>query len=207
MMMNNMITDEQLAEITSGVVDGMPPTTQEVAMALELQERRAADRNFFMYGIAEPDGRAYMEEVCVSNDIGILQLIVDELNLNEGTDGYRVVALHTALPLTHPEREELEEYHKASQAARDIWAERQRQQAVKGFSTQQDDTYIGGELAAAAISYIEPMEAADYWPADWHDNSFRPSDYRRNMVKAAALLIAEIERLDRQQSQEGPRNE
>lgn len=142
--MNNMITDEQLAEITSGVVDGMPPTTQEVAMALELQERRAADRNFFMYGIAEPDGRAYMEEVCVSNDIGILQLIVDELNLNEGTDGYRVVALHTALPLTHPEREELEEYHKASQAARDIWAERQRQQAVKGFSTQQDDTYIGG---------------------------------------------------------------
>lgn len=205
--MNNMITDEQLAEITSGVVDGMPPTTQEVAMALELQERRAADRNFFMYGIAEPDGRAYMEEVCVSNDIGILQLIVDELNLNEGTDGYRVVALHTALPLTHPEREELEEYHKASQAARDIWAERQRQQAVKGFSTQQDDTYIGGELAAAAISYIEPMEAADYWPADWHDNSFRPSDYRRNMVKAAALLIAEIERLDRQQSQEGPRNE
>ncbi|HFU1359324.1 TPA: hypothetical protein ACGQTY_002507 [Citrobacter farmeri] len=79
----------------------------------------------------------------------------------------------------------------------DVIAERQRQQSVKGFSTQQDDTYIGGELAAAAISYIEPMEAGDYWPADWHDDSFRPSDYRRNLVKAGALLIAEIERIDR----------
>lgn len=87
-------------------------------------------------------------------------------------------------------------------AATDVLTERQRQQSVKGFSTRQDDTYICGELAAAAISYIEPMEAADYWPADWHDDSFRPSDYRRNMVKAAALLIAEIERIDRQYLQE-----
>lgn len=84
-------------------------------------------------------------------------------------------------------------------AAIDVLAERQRQQSIKGFSTQQDDTYIGGELAAAAISYIEPMEAEAYWPADWHDNSFKPSDYRRNLVKACALLIAEIERVDRQQ--------
>lgn len=195
--MNKNLTDEQLSEITSGVVDGMPPTTQEIAMARELQERRAADKKFFMYGIAEPDGSAYMEEVCVSNDIGILEVIANELNLTEGTDGYRVVALHTELPLLLTERQELAEYRNTSQAARDIWAERQRQQSVKGFSTRQDDTYTGGELAAAAISYIEPMAATDYWPADWHDDSFRPSDYRRNIVKAAALLIAEIERIDR----------
>ena len=86
----------------------------------------------------------------------------------------------------------------STKAINDVIAERQRQQTVKGFSTEQDDTYIGGELAAAAISYIEPMEAASYWPADWHDDSFRPTDYRRNLVKAAALIIAEIERLDRQ---------
>lgn len=86
-----------------------------------------------------------------------------------------------------------------SQALRDVIAERQRQQSTKGYSTQQDDTYIGGELAAAAISYIEPMEAESYWPADWHDDSFKPSDYRRNLVKAGALILAEIERIDRQE--------
>lgn len=86
----------------------------------------------------------------------------------------------------------------STKAINDVLAERQRQQTVKGFSTEQDDTYIGGKLAAVAISYIEPMEAASYWPADWHDDSFRPTDYRRNLVKAAALIIAEIERLDRQ---------
>lgn len=94
---------------------------------------------------------------------------------------------------------ELDKMQQHSSAISDVIAERQRQQSVKGFTTQQDDTYIGGELAAAAICYIEPMEAESYWPADWFDDSFRPSDYRRNMVKACALLIAEIERLDRQQ--------
>lgn len=88
-----------------------------------------------------------------------------------------------------------------SQALRDVNAERQRQQSTKGYSVEQDDTYIGGELAAAAISYIEPMEAESYWPADWHDDSFKPSDYRRNLVKAGALILAEIERIDRQASQ------
>lgn len=86
-----------------------------------------------------------------------------------------------------------------SSALSDVAAERQRQQSVKGYSVEQDDTYIGGELAAAAISYIEPMEAENYWPADWHDDSFKPSNYRRNLVKAAALLLAEIERIDRQE--------
>ncbi|HFJ2098231.1 TPA: hypothetical protein ACGTPR_000827 [Salmonella enterica] len=85
-----------------------------------------------------------------------------------------------------------------STAAADVLAERHRQITVKGWTPEHDDTYIGFELAAAAISYIEPMEAENYWPADWHDDSFRPSDYRRNLVKAAALLLAEIERLDRQ---------
>lgn len=82
-------------------------------------------------------------------------------------------------------------------AIADIIAERQRQQSVEGFSREQDDTYVGCQLAAAAICYIEPMEAMSYWPADWHDDSFKPTNERRNLVKAAALIIAEIERIDR----------
>lgn len=89
------------------------------------------------------------------------------------------------------------------ESACDVLKERHRQITVKGYSPEQDDTYIEGELAAAAISYIEPMEAENYWPADWLDDSFKPSDYRRNLVKACALLLAEIERYDRQEATGG----
>lgn len=89
-----------------------------------------------------------------------------------------------------------------SGALADVIAERQRQQSVKGFSTEQDDTYVGCQLAAAAICYIEPMEAMSYWPADWHDDNFKPTNERRNLVKAAALILAEIERIDRKSNAE-----
>lgn len=65
-------------------------------------------------------------------------------------------------------------------AIADVIAERHRQQSVKGFSAEQDDTYTGCELAGAAISYITPFEAMTYWPADWHDDSFKPTNERRN---------------------------
>ncbi|HBN5449112.1 MULTISPECIES: hypothetical protein [Klebsiella] len=77
-------------------------------------------------------------------------------------------------------------------AIADIIAERQRQQSVEGFSTEQDDTYVGCQLAAAAICYIEPMEAMSYWPADWHDDSFKPTNERRNLVKAAHSLSLKL---------------
>lgn len=51
-MISDRLTDEQLAEILSGVVEGVEPTTQELAMAAELQERRRADS-------AEPDYICY----------------------------------------------------------------------------------------------------------------------------------------------------
>ena len=89
-----------------------------------------------------------------------------------------------------------------SSAIADVIAERQRQQSVEGFSAEQDDTYTGGELAGAAISYIVPFDAMTYWPADWHDDSFKPTNERRNLVKAAALIIAEIERIDRKSDAE-----
>lgn len=84
-----------------------------------------------------------------------------------------------------------------NKAVNDVLAERQRQIDVKGWTPEHDDTYVRGELAAAAICYIEPSEADIYWPADWHDGSFRPSNEHRNLVKATALLLAELERLDR----------
>jgi hypothetical protein len=37
------------------------------------------------------------------------------------------------------------------------------------------------------------------WPTDWRWN---PADPRRNLVKAGALILAEIERIDRAAAQE-----
>jgi len=89
-----------------------------------------------------------------------------------------------------------------SAAASDVLAERQRQQKVEGWTAEHDDQYTEGQLSAAAACYAlhtEPVgNVGDYlrfwpWPAKW----WKPTDRRRNLVKAAALLIAEIERIDR----------
>ncbi|ENX2733351.1 hypothetical protein ACFN9U_000663 [Salmonella enterica] len=107
----------------------------------------------------------------------------------------RRIPLYTAPPVPAASSESVSQ--SLTDALRDVIAERQRQVSVKGWTPEHDDTYTCGELSGAAISYIEPMEAVFYWPAEWHDDSFKPSDERRNLVKATALLLAEIERLDR----------
>lgn len=116
-MNNNKLTDERIAELFECVdmCDDMSiDENADMASALrELQQRRLADKNCFMYGIVNPDGQAHMDELCVSCDIGLLETEVAALNSSEGTDGYRVVALYTALPLTDSERIELQERRKS----------------------------------------------------------------------------------------------
>lgn len=81
-------------------------------------------------------------------------------------------------------------------AARDVLAERSRQIEAEGWTPEHDDQHKAGELAKAATCYasVYPL-AASYWP--WDLKWWKPSDRRRNLVKAGALIIAEIERLDR----------
>jgi hypothetical protein len=85
-------------------------------------------------------------------------------------------------------------------AARDVITERQRQVSAEGYSLHRDDGYIKGEMADAASAYAtlagRPKSMTTLWP--WGDETFKPSnDRRRDLVKAAALLLAEIERIDR----------
>jgi hypothetical protein len=83
-----------------------------------------------------------------------------------------------------------------SKALEDIAAERRRQVEVEGWTAQHDDQYTDGALAKAAICYatVYPL-AASYWPRDisW----WKPKDRRSDLVRAGALIAAEIERLDR----------
>ncbi|KAB2792847.1 hypothetical protein F9K96_06890 [Brucella anthropi] len=89
-----------------------------------------------------------------------------------------------------------------SAAARDVLAERRRQIEAEGWTPEHDDQWRHGALAKAATCYasVHPV-AASYWP--WDLKWWKPSDRRRNLVKAAALILAEIERLDRKASEGG----
>jgi hypothetical protein len=84
----------------------------------------------------------------------------------------------------------------------DVLAERKRQMDVEGWSTAHDDEHDGGEIAMAAVVYAIPDVSPLYdqreqlWP--WAQRWFKPKDRRRDLVRAAALLVAEIERIDRE---------
>jgi len=81
-------------------------------------------------------------------------------------------------------------------AERDVLAERQRQQKIEGFNAAHDDAYRNDELSRAAICYaLGGAGMGDFWP--WPIEWWKPTDRRRDLVKAGALIIAEIERLDR----------
>ena len=96
-----------------------------------------------------------------------------------------------------------------SDAARDVLTERRRQVTVKGWDHDHDDAQRNDEIAAFAAVYAMPESARD-WPAKetGFGRTFAEAlipfcwepkfgDRRRDLVKAAALLVAEIERIDR----------
>ncbi len=88
-----------------------------------------------------------------------------------------------------------------NRAALAVVLERQRQVSDEGYSLNRDDGYASGELARAASVYArlsgQPGTMSTDWP--WAPETFKPSaDRRRDLVKAGALILAEIERLDRQ---------
>jgi len=115
----------------------------------------------------------------------------------------------------------------ASTGAEMIAAERGRQQGVEGWTPEHDDEHLPGELSAASRAYslfawwqigrdadggrsgwsremCEEIILRDFWP--WDERDWKPSDDpERNLVKAGALIAAEIDRLQRATSREQAR--
>lgn len=91
------------------------------------------------------------------------------------------------------------------QALEDIRTERLRQVVSEGWSPEHDDSHDTGEIADAAACYamtdmnrerpFRANEPPQWWP--WEARWWKPGDRRRELVKAGALILAEIERLDR----------
>lgn len=105
-----------------------------------------------------------------------------------------------------------------SKAIEDIAIERQRQVEAEGWSPEHDDEHDGEQLVRAAACYALGTRKVSFksggsgfgvrgyeewyysthraWP--WADEWWKPGpDRRRELVKAAALVVAEIERIDR----------
>ncbi len=92
------------------------------------------------------------------------------------------------------------------QAWLDVQAERRRQIEAEGWTPEHDDAHSHGQMARAAACYALAGSSAPNdgtaallvslaWP--WDEQWWKPSTARRDMVKACALGLAEIERLDR----------
>lgn len=99
-----------------------------------------------------------------------------------------------------------------SRSAVDVLAERRRQVTAEGWTPEHDDTHESGELAGAAACYARHVNgrqwvyrtrpesyaseaAPNEWP--WDEAWWKPKSPRSDLVRAAALILAEIERLDR----------
>lgn len=106
-------------------------------------------------------------------------------------------------------------------ASLDVLLERRRQVDAKGYSQAADDRYRSGELAGAAAAYAiaaqlgEQVKASHGLVPDeryrtmspmacwkWPRDAWKPKNPRAYLVRAAALIIAEIERIDRASERE-----
>lgn len=96
-------------------------------------------------------------------------------------------------------------------AACDVLTERARQIEAESCTPERDDQYTSGQLADAAstyawwarswnLPYADSTQAPTMWP--WAPETWKPQPQRQMLIKAGALILAEIERLDRQKARE-----
>lgn len=93
----------------------------------------------------------------------------------------------------------------AALALADVIRERIEQMEKHGHDPEHDAGHDQGELAQAAVCYALPPELLRWfegndvylWP--FERAAWKPTTRRRDLVKAAALILAEIERLDAQE--------
>lgn len=112
----------------------------------------------------------------------------------------RIAELEAHLAATQPAAQGMEAL---TPAARDVLAERQRQISAEGWTPESDDRYAEGDMSDAAGCYALHAFFAEaptssppaWWP--WAAHWWKPSTPRRDLEKAGALILAEIERIDR----------
>lgn len=124
---------------------------------------------------------------CVAVEGGASKYYIATQGLNRSTGQWETVRGDFYLAKSYP-----------LPAWRDVLSERQRQINAEGWTPEHDDAHTDGALAKAAACYA--ANAGDQripktWP--WQARFWKPGATRRMLVKSGALILAEIERLDR----------
>lgn len=96
-----------------------------------------------------------------------------------------------------------------SKGAIDILKERERQETTEGWTPEHDDEHDDGSLSGAAAAYAinascmiygpngTPIEDPSTFGFMWDLKWWKPRSPREDLVRAGALIAAEIDRLDR----------
>ncbi|MCG9455251.1 ead/Ea22-like family protein [Escherichia coli] len=141
--------------------------------------------------------------IAAANPATVLALL-DELEKMQAQSSKWCEAFHKAVSVGARYEERIAELEARAfnPAILDVIAERQRQQSVEGWMPEHDDEHCNGELAMAAVCYINETGTVNRnggkpWGWPWDASWWKPNARRRNLVKAGALILAEIERIDR----------
>ena len=78
-----------------------------------------------------------------------------------------------------------------------ISKERKRQIEEEGFDAKHDSMNVNNQLIQAAMCYLNPKDdfVKENWPKSCEKEWFKPTIRIRDLVKAGALISAEIDRL------------
>lgn len=95
----------------------------------------------------------------------------------------------------------------SSWGVQQIALERKRQMGDEGYDEAHDDAHTHGELAQAAECYTSGprKRPSGYnrppqdWP--WRRDEWKPGDRQSDLIKAGALIAAELDRLHRAEKQ------
>jgi hypothetical protein len=195
------VVAEKLAELRARIWPGAAPAGALVAMPtathgpLHLTNRKTVEIAARGYNIVGYVLRSSDEgEVCISAESAVRWLPQAHYwRLMHEQDG-SLSAAQTGSAAAPAEQ---------TQAARDVLAERCRQVEQEGWTPEHDDAHAEGQMAGAAACYAvadithwargEVIKTMWPWALEW----WKPMDRRRNLVKAGALILADIERLDR----------
>ncbi|WP_445439789.1 ead/Ea22-like family protein [Citrobacter freundii] len=154
------------------------------------------------------NGRSDAAFIAVASPVAVLSLLDENLQLQRDKDSLEAVAVAMRDDMRDA-REKLEAAEKRiaelearalNPAILDVIAEHQRQKTIECWTPEHDDKYQNSELADAAACYAihahnQGFSTPAHWP--WSPDWWKQSGARRDLVKAGALILAEIERIDR----------
>lgn len=139
------------------------------------------------------------------NDAGQLVVAADQAATVAPVAGGELVGTSANLAVLDDDFEDVgEPWYGLQRAASDVAIERLRQVHGEGFTLERDDAYTDGQLARAAVCLLIPAAGIPrrlqtlHWP--FNPAQLKPGLVRDDLVKAAALILAEIERLDRSEA-------